>query len=116
MDPIPGVPVFSWCHMPDASGDVTLRVLKAQFGDGYAQIARDGINNVVESWSLQFVGKTAKIAAIRAFLRERGGDRSFHWTPPLGELGLFHCAGFQLRHQSLKIAGLSATFLQTFRA
>lgn len=115
MTPIPGVPIFQWCPAPDPTGDIKLRILRAQFGDGYSQRARDGINTVVETWSLMFVGKAAKVQAIDAFLRERGGDRSFHWTPPLGALGLYTCEQFQMRPQSLKIATLTASFVQSFR-
>ena len=115
MDPIPGVPTFTWCPAPDPAGVIRLRTLAAQFGDGYKQLAGDGVHNEVQSWPLQFVGRPGRILPIRDFLRERAGYRSFHWRPPHGELGLFHCVEFSLRPSSKRVIQLAATFEQIFR-
>lgn len=116
MDPIPGIPVFGWCPLPDAAGDIRLRVISAQFGDGYQQRAGDGIHAQVQTWPLQFAGRPDRIAPILAFLRERAGYRSFHWTPPLGELGLYACKSLSLRQSAPRVVTLGATFEQVFRA
>ena len=64
------------------------RVLAAQFGDGYQQMAGDGINNELEKWALNFSNRPkAQVDAIRAFLVARAGVESFYWTPP-GETAL----------------------------
>jgi len=36
---------FTWSPRVDPEGTSTFRVLRAQFGDGYAQEAGDGIHN-----------------------------------------------------------------------
>lgn len=115
MDPIPGVPVFRWCHAPDATGTINLRVLTAQFGDGYQQSTGDGIHNVVQSWPLQFLGRPQRLQPIAEFLRERAGWQAFHWTPPDGELGLYVCTQYTLRHINARTRALAATFQQVFR-
>ena len=116
MTPIPGVPIFTWCPAPDSGGTISLRILKAQFGDGYQQRAGDGINAIVQSWPVQFIGKPEKIAAIANFLKERAGYKAFHWTPPDGELLLFACDSISIRKSTRTVSTLAATFEQVFRA
>jgi phage-related protein len=116
MTPIPGVPIFRWCPTPDASGTFTLRALSVQFGDGYRQDVGDGINTASQSWPVQFMGRPDLVAQIRTFLLEREGFKSFHWTPPDGELLLFVCRSFSYRRSSPRVATIGATFEQTFTA
>lgn len=113
---IPGVPVFSWCQMPDANGTIKLRILRAQFGDGYQQRAGNGINPAVESWPLQFIGRTTYTGPIVAFLKERAGHKAFHWTPPDGELGLYACESISVRKMTAIITAVGVTFDQVFAA
>ncbi|WP_243689793.1 phage tail protein, partial [Cronobacter sakazakii] len=47
---------FTWCPRINAGGEVTHRVRRAQFGDGYAQASGDGINARGQKWDLEFVG------------------------------------------------------------
>ena len=59
------------------------RVLLAQFGDGYAQRATAGINNIVSEWNLTFSSRTITEANnILAFLVATGGVSYMDWTPP----------------------------------
>lgn len=58
------------------------RLLVADFGDGYGQTAPDGINTVVEEWSLSFDDyPLADIKTITDFLDGLGSAKSFYWTP-----------------------------------
>ena len=88
--------VFGWRPLAEPRGTVSHRGLKAQFGDGYAQIAGDGINTKSESWPLEFRGRAAQIRLIREFLDRHGSSQSFTWTPPLGQAGQYTAGEYQL--------------------
>ena len=106
---------FTWRHDAKPSGTSTFRVLKAQFGDGYAQTAADGINNKSRSWPLSFTGAAATVGAIEAFLDARGGWQSFFWTPPRGVLGYFKCTSYDSKHLGGDMWQLTATFEESFQ-
>lgn len=106
---------FSWVPLAEPVGAATYRVLKAQFGDGYAQTAADGINNKTQTWPLQFRGVGAKISAIRDFLDARQGFQSFYWTPPLGVQALYKCTGHTVKPLGAGKYELTATFEQAFQ-
>ncbi len=75
--------------LTDPVGTTTYRTLKAQFGDGYAQMAADGLNNRMDSWPLQFACTPSEMQAIKAFMDAQGGYKAFNWTPPGGTQGLY---------------------------
>lgn len=106
---------FSWIADKGPSGEFTYRTRTAQFGDGYAQVVSDGINAESQSWPLTFTGMKADVVAIRDFLRRHGGAKSFLWTPPNGDLGLYRCKTFSLAVLGGDRYTLSATFEQAFR-
>jgi len=66
------------------------RVLRSQFGDGYAQEAADGINSDLETWEVVYgplhatdtVGQQGSLALIEAFFKAQAGYKLFLWTPP----------------------------------
>lgn len=74
---------FTWRPKRENEGSFTFRTLTAQFGDGYAQRAGDGINLRKGSWALEFVGTSTKILAIKVFLDEHEGYKSFLYRPTL---------------------------------
>ncbi|MCM2537718.1 phage tail protein [Burkholderia glumae] len=99
----------------NSSGSATMKVRKAQFGDGYAQRTADGLNNSSSTFSLQFVNDAATIGAILAFLRAHGGATSFYWTPILWAApALFTCETFSEPTRDGNIYTITATFEQTF--
>jgi phage-related protein len=106
---------FTWAPLVQPVGTITYRVLKAQFGDGYAQTGADGINNETQSWPLVFRGLDSKISAIRDFIRARQGYQSFFWTPPLGVQGYYKCTGHTIRPLGGGKSELTATFEQSFQ-
>ncbi|WP_426817931.1 phage tail protein [Winslowiella sp. 2C04] len=106
---------FTWCPRTDAEADVKHRVRKAQFGDGYAQVAGDGLNTRSQEWALNFVGDEAYIQAIREFLDRMGGIRAFQWKPPLYPLGLWRCEEYKPVALGAGKYSLDATFIQAFR-
>ena len=107
--------IFNWNPRRNPQGSVSFRTLSAQFGDGYAQVAQDGINSRVESWPLEFFGTQAETAPIKAFLDRHGGWKGFLWTPPLGQQSVFLMDG---GYQLVPLGGgwftLSVTFKQKF--
>ncbi len=105
---------FGWSPRTAAAGDSTFRVRTAQFGDGYAQVAGDGINTETQSWDLSFTGVFAYISPIVGFLRDHGGATSFIWTPPLGGPGLWRCAEFKPTVLGGQNYTVTATFTQSF--
>ena len=106
---------FTWAPtVANASGNATLRTRTAQFGDGYAQKAADGINGRSSTFSLQFIGDAAKITAILAFLDAHAGATSFLWTPPLREQSLFTCEAYTEPTKDGNVYTMTATFNQSF--
>ena len=72
----------SLCVEVEASRVVTVRTLQAQFGDGYKARRPDGVNTLMETWSVRTPMRPidevqdleAEIIAL--------GPSSFPWTPP----------------------------------
>ena len=63
--------------------DMKPRTLTAQFGDGYMQRARDGINTITETWSLSWKNrKQADGDKLVDFFESTGGIQAMTWTPP----------------------------------
>lgn len=61
------------------------RLLKAQYGNGFIQIAKDGFNSNIDSWNLVIAPLDAgNITTMETFLSTVGCDVWFTWTP-LGE-------------------------------
>lgn len=107
--------IFTWCPRRNPQGGVSFRTLTAQFGDGYAQVAEDGINSRSEKWPLEFFGTEAEILPIKDFLDRHGGCKGFLWTPPLGKQAVFLMDD---GYQPVPLGGgwftLSVTFKQKF--
>ncbi|MFP3564688.1 phage tail protein [Paraburkholderia sp. SIMBA_030] len=111
------IDIFEWVPtVANYSGSATLRVRKAQFGDGYAQRVKDGLNNRASSFSLTFINNAETITAIVAFLDAHDGSSGFYWQPPLRDPGLFTCENYSEPTKDGGVYTLSATFNQTFAA
>ncbi|MDH2052848.1 phage tail protein [Achromobacter marplatensis] len=106
---------FTWRATGQPSGVVTFRRLTAQFGDGYRQVAGDGINNKVQSWPLTFVGTRQQMEAMVAFLDRHAGVASFLWTPPFGSEGFYEAPSYSLVPMGGGVYSVSVTFQQVFR-
>jgi phage-related protein len=58
------------------------RVRVSKFGDGYEQRVRDGINHDLDKWVISFTKRSGvDIDGVYDFLKARGGDEAFQWTP-----------------------------------
>lgn len=72
-------------YIPDRGYTKTTkpRILLNQFGDGYAQRTRDGINTIQSEWTLTFTSRSiAEANAIIAFFETTYGVTPIDWTPP----------------------------------
>ena len=58
------------------------RVRNVQFGDGFSQRLRHGLNQDPKQWSLTFVVSETDADTIESFLEARAGAESFDWSPP----------------------------------
>lgn len=64
---------------------ITNRVMVAQYGNGYKQIAKDGINANRDQWDIQIAPLTgADLTLVQQFFDDVGTNIFFEWTP-LGE-------------------------------
>ncbi len=67
---------------PGTRNKPTLKLLKAEFGDGYTQTSRDGINHrrrtLTLSWDKLLPWQKDEIVS---FFEARGGDQAFWYTP-----------------------------------
>ena len=105
---------FSWTPLVGMNGTVKYRVLSAQFGDGYQQVAADGINNKIESWPVSFTGTTDEIRPIKDFMDRHAGYQSFYWTPPMGDKGMYRSFDITITPVEGDIVTLSTVFEQAF--
>ncbi len=106
---------FVWKASGQPTGTVAFRRLTAQFGDGYRQVAGDGINNKVQSWPLTFSGSKQEMHAVMSFLDRHAGIASFLWTPPKGAEGYYEAPTYSLNSVGGDVYTVSATFQQVFK-
>jgi phage-related protein len=66
-----------------ATNKPKVKILKADFGDGYSQSAADGVNNIRAEFSLTWEVLTSTDAdTIEGFLTTQGGYQPFYWSAP----------------------------------
>lgn len=109
---------FTWRPQVESDARVTHRTLGVQFGDGYEQVAGDGINTRREQWSVVFVASKATIADIKAFIDSLGGYEPFWFTTSNGAQKLFTCNGYRESVKSNSngtgVSQVSAEFTEYF--
>lgn len=109
---------FPTVSSPVAGASVTpeVRVLKASFGDGYSQRSADGINNIVDKYSLTWENIDREEAeTIMAFLRARAGVETFTYTVPRETTPRkWLCEQFQQTHVTAVLDTVTATFIESF--
>ena len=109
------IETFTWYPRVNAEADVKHRVRKASFGDGYTQVAGDGINPRTQEWNLSFIGTEEYIQPILDFLDRMAGTKSFLWKPPLNPLGFWRCEEYKAVAMGGDNYTLTATFEQAFK-
>ncbi|WP_342221953.1 phage tail protein [Candidatus Fukatsuia endosymbiont of Tuberolachnus salignus] len=110
------IDTFTWRTQGTPEGSFLHRVRVAQFGDGYKQVAGDGINPESQSWPLTFQGTEKNMLPLLTFIRQHC-TQSCLWTPPYGVLGLYRVAADSIRVTPLggNTLSISFTFEQTFQ-
>ncbi|END0094500.1 phage tail protein [Pseudomonas aeruginosa] len=108
------IETFTWTTESGGEGDITFATRSAQFGDGYKQLVSEGLNSKSQSWPVSITGPAATIKAAMDFLDRHAGARAFLWTPPLGGLGFYTCAGYRPVNLGGRVYRLTATFEQAF--
>lgn len=108
------IETFAWAPDDEATSDGTFRVRKSQFGDGYAQVSGYGLNTEEEPWSLTLGGTEEEMAPVLGFVRRHGGHRSFLWTPPGDDLGMYRCSSLRRQHKPGGVLVLSLTFERAY--
>ena len=90
-------------------------VRNVEFGDGYSQRLRFGLNTDLKVWSLKFEVSETDADTIEAFLDARAAVENFNFTPP-GESSSskFICREWSKSIPYLNRATVTATFEQVF--
>lgn len=90
------------------------RIIVAQFGDGYSQRVRDGLNNDMAVWDLAFNNQTtANATSIETFFATQGGTTVFDWTPPNSASSKkFICREWTRTEVSYNVVSITAKFEQ----
>lgn len=96
------------------TGVITARGNTIRFGDGYEALYTDGFHEVVQSWPITFHGTYSEIEPIKQFL-DFHMNKSFYWTPPLGEEGRYTARSYSLTPEAPENFRLSVTLDQVFR-
>lgn len=93
-----------------------VKILKADFGDGYTQYARDGFNWIKEVITLQWdVLLPAQADAIEAFFVNQGGDIPFLYTiSDESTVKQWTCDTWSIKRGDGGIRSASATLEQNF--
>lgn len=80
---------FTWPVKIGADGETEFNKKTIQYDNGYEQNISVGRNNQREKWNVSITDKESVIEEIKAFIKRHAGVKSFYWTPPLCEQGLF---------------------------
>ncbi len=107
---------FTWSPLNGPQADFSYNTRTTQYGDGYAQTVDDGINPESQSWPLTFTATTVEILPIVKFLRAHGQSKTFKWTNPLGELGLYRATDLKITPLDFARMTVTVTFVTAYRA
>ncbi|VEJ54636.1 phage tail protein [Pragia fontium] len=96
-------------------GSFSYKTRTAQFGDGYKQIVGDGLNPESQSWPITLTGLKSEMLPALDFIRSHV-TKSFIWTSPLDEAGLYRVAADSVKYYPLSAQAITinATFERAF--
>ena len=117
--------VFNYPIRVSPAATTTHRTLKSPMGDGYSQVAPDGINTRIDSWNLGARGvwdaapdactpPGQPVRAIAQFINDHAGAEAFEWTAPDGLTAFWLCDGYSRDKDSPGLVTLSFTFYRTY--
>jgi len=103
-------------HDMAISKNITPNVLTTDLGDGYAQRATDGINNMREEWSISWTNRpAADITTLEDFFMARKGSESFDWTAPRASSSKkYICTDWSRTYSHNDNDSLDASFIEVF--
>tara|TARA_R100000781_G_scaffold30487_1_gene22276 strand:- start:453 stop:794 length:342 start_codon:yes stop_codon:yes gene_type:complete len=92
------------------------KVREIQFGDGYSQVLRYGLNQNPKSWSLKWEVSETDADTIETFLDARAADgATFDWTPLDSTTSYkWRCLSWNKSIRYKNRATIQATFVQYF--
>jgi phage-related protein len=102
------------------SYDIKSRVINFQFGDGYNQRQKDGLNNNNYTVNLVFDGRSDReTRAILNFIQDKGGVSAFKTLMPVSSLNNdpeleYTCADSRVTSQSYNLNNITLTLVQSF--
>ena len=112
---------FTWSPQKGVTASRAPNVAVVKLGDGYEQRQVKGINPLMDSYSLTFIGtdgvcnRTNYAKQAEAFIKARMAVESFYWTPSdTGVRALFICRSWSLKKTGAQYE-LTATFEQVPR-
>lgn len=109
---------FTPARFPDqgTSNTPKIKLLKAEFGDGYTQAAPDGLNHIKRSIKLKWTKQTPTQAnVILNFMTVKGGYRPFYYTPTdEGSALKWTCPTWSSSKTKGGLVDVSVTFEQSF--
>lgn len=83
-----------------------VNLIRATFGNGYKQIANNGLNNEIDTWELQFaLLEGTNFTDMNTFIAAAGADQLFAWTP----FGETVSKNWRIVKDSVKITYVSTT-------
>jgi phage-related protein len=102
---------FTWIASYPATQISQPRVRRVQFGDGYEQRLRYGLNTDLKQWDLVFENRTdSERTEITSFLSARGAVEPFNWTTPFGATNAYVCDEWQAEHAGYNRNTITARF------
>lgn len=101
---------------PGTGGPITMQVRRAEFGDGYSQRARDGLNYVRRTVTLSWSAlSAADLQTIVSFFKSLGGADSFTYMLPLESTQYtWTCATMTPTYVDGLIVALTAVIVEEF--
>ncbi len=111
--PFPTDPAVSF----GVSSKKSYRVLAADFGDGYSQRTKDGLNSEIETLPMVWTTLTYDEAAIITdFIDDRGGSEAFSYTPPGQSVSKnWNCpGGWTFKASNATYTDVTATFIRVY--
>lgn len=80
---------FKWRVTMDSTGGKEFRVREVSFGDGYSQVAGDGINTIRQQQKIKYVGLKDEMLEVVDFLDRHAGYKPFIFKHPVMGEGVY---------------------------
>lgn len=112
------LPVFTPPQSPAPGLQIKpeIKILQAEFGDGYSQPTPDGLNHIRRTLTLTWEGlERSERDQIISFLEARKGTEPFTYTVPgSATAGAYTCAEWSDTALEASLYTVNATFKQNF--